>query len=181
MSPNRPDTAERVEGELVDALLAATRALVAVAVRSLADLETEVTLPQFRTLMVLAERGPQRGIDISAELGVDPSTGTRMCERLVRKGLVRRQRPAGNRREVRLTLSPAGRELVREVTGRRRAELRRMATGLSDTEQQPLIAALRRLADAAGELPEQGWWLGWSSTEAGTSTDASTNAGPAEP
>ncbi len=61
--------------ELVDALLAASRAMVAIAARSLAGLDAEVTLPQFRALVVLASRGPQRVVDISAELGVNPSTG----------------------------------------------------------------------------------------------------------
>ncbi len=154
--------ARRADDELVDALLAATRALVAVAAHSLAHLETEVTLAQFRALMVLAYRGPQRGIDISAELGVSPSTGTRMSERLVRKGLVRRQRSTANRREVTLTLTPAGRELVREVTRKRRAELRRMARRLPVTEHGPVTVALRRLAEAAGEAPEHAWWLAWS-------------------
>ena len=78
--------------DLVDALLSASRAMVALAARSLADLDAEVTLPQFRALVVLASRGPQRVVDISAELGVNASTGTRMCDRLVRKTLIRRYR-----------------------------------------------------------------------------------------
>ena len=75
--------------ELIDALLSASRVMVALAARSLADLDADVTLPQYRALVVLASRGPQRVVDISTELGVNPSTGTRMCDRLVRKGLMR--------------------------------------------------------------------------------------------
>ena len=66
----------------VEALMTASRVLVGITARSLAGLPAEVTLPQFRALVVLASRGPQRPADISAELGVAPSTGTRMCERL---------------------------------------------------------------------------------------------------
>src|SRR3954463_14582094 len=62
--------------------------------------------------MVLATQGPQLSVDVSTELGVNPSTGTRMCDRLVRKGVIRRSRTAGDRRGVRLTLTPAGRTLV---------------------------------------------------------------------
>src|SRR5919205_1104482 len=104
------------QGEVLDALLSATRALVGVAARSLAGLDVDVTLAQFRTLTVLASRGPQRAVDVAGELGVNPSTGTRMCDRLVRKGLIRRTRSTGDRRVVRLTLTPAGRDLVVEVT-----------------------------------------------------------------
>ena len=46
--------------ELVDALLSASRVMVGLAARSVADLDSEVTLPQYRALVVLASRGPQR-------------------------------------------------------------------------------------------------------------------------
>jgi DNA-binding MarR family transcriptional regulator len=146
---------------LVEALLATSRALVGLAARSLSDLDAEVTLPQFRTLMVLATRGPQRAIDLAGELGVSPSTATRMCDRLVRKRLVRRTRPASNRREVRLALTAPGRELVSEVTERRRAELDRIVTALPEQPTAEVVALLSAIAEAAGELPEQEWWLGW--------------------
>src|SRR6266511_1205754 len=151
--------------DLVDALLSASRAMVGLAARSRADRDAEVTLPQYRALVVLASRGPQRMVDISAELGVNPSTGTRMCDRLVRKGLARRYRTAGDRRAVRLTLTPAGRRLVEEVTTRRRTELARIVADMPDHQRAPVIAALRAFATAAGEVPEQEWWLGWAHSD----------------
>lgn len=155
--------------ELVDALLSASRAIVGLAARSLADLDADVTLPQYRALVVLASRGPQRMVDISTELRVNPSTGTRMCDRLVRKGLARRYRTAHDRRTVRLTLTPAGRRLVDEVTTRRRIELSRIVADMpADHQRAPVIAALRALAAAAGEIPEQEWWLGWARTDENT-------------
>ena len=149
--------------DLVEALLAASRAMVALAARSLADLDAEVTLPQFRALVVLASRGPQRVVDISTELGVNPSTGTRMCDRLVRKKLIRRYRSNADRREVRLTLTAEGRRLVREVTDRRRVELVRLVDTMPERWHAPVTEALRSFADAAGEVPENEWWLGWQS------------------
>lgn len=136
--------------------------MVAVAARSLADLDAEVTLPQYRALVVLASRGPQRVVDISAELGVNPSTATRMCDRLVLKKLIRRYRSTSDRREVRLTLTPAGRHLVQLVTDRRRAELVRLVNGMPQSWTRPLTAALRSLSISVGELPDSEWWLGWA-------------------
>jgi len=147
--------------EVVDALLEASRAMVALAVRSLAGLDADVTLPQFRTLVVLAAHGPQRAVDVAAELGVNPSTGTRMCDRLVRKGLVRRARISGDRRVVRLTLTPAGRDLVNEVTRRRREELARIVAAIPPGGHATLVLTLRAFTVAAGELPDDEWWLGW--------------------
>src|ERR1700758_166207 len=71
--------------ELVDTALAA---------RSLAAAGDEVTLPQYRALVVLAARGPQGTAELAAVLAVTPSTVTRMCDQLVRQGLIRRHRPA---------------------------------------------------------------------------------------
>ncbi len=47
------------EDHLVDAVLSASRVLVAIAARSLADVGEEVTLTQYRSLVVLASRGPR--------------------------------------------------------------------------------------------------------------------------
>jgi DNA-binding MarR family transcriptional regulator len=151
---------------LVDALLSASRVMVGLAARSVADLGFDVTLPQYRALVVLASRGPQRIVDISAELGVTSSTGTRMCERLVRKGLIQRERSDVDRREVRLTLTDDGEYLVQEVTRRRRRELSRIVDTVPEVSYEPLTAALRSLADTAGELPDSEWWLGWHEGDA---------------
>lgn len=140
----------------------ASRAFVGITARSLAGLDADVTLPQFRALMVLAMRGPQRPADISGELKVAPSTGTRMCERLVRKGLIRRSRTSSDRRVVRLRLTPAGRALVEEVVERRRDELAAIVAATAVHWQPAVTAALHAFAEAAGEVPEQDWWLGWA-------------------
>jgi DNA-binding MarR family transcriptional regulator len=150
------------DDELVDTVLAASRALVAVAARSLAAAGDEVTLPQYRALVVLAARGPQGMAELAAALVVNPSTVTRLCDRLVRKGLVRRHRQAGDRRAVRIALTGAGRDLVAEVTSRRRAELARLLGALPPDQHEPVIAAFRAFAAAAGELPQPGAALGWA-------------------
>jgi len=147
--------------ELVDAVLGASRALVAVAARSLANLAEDVTLAQYRVLVELAARGPQRPADLADAMGVERSTATRMCERLVRKQLVHRRRASGDRRSVRVSLAPAGRELVEEVTRRRRAEITRIVRRMPKTDREAVLLALRAFATAAGEVPEQDWSLGW--------------------
>jgi DNA-binding MarR family transcriptional regulator len=150
--------------ELVDTVLAASRALVAVAARSLAAAGDEVTLPQYRALVVLAAHGPKNTAELAAALAVNPSTATRMCDRLVRKGLVRRHRQSGDRRSVRIALTAAGRDLVAEVTRQRRAELARLLGALPPEQHEPVIAAFRAFAAAAGELPQPGATLGWAGT-----------------
>jgi DNA-binding MarR family transcriptional regulator len=147
--------------QLVDAVLRASRALVAVAARSLSDLEDDVTLAQYRVLVELASRGPQRSAEIADALGVERSTAGRMCDRLLRKGLVQRRRETTDRRAVRISLTADGRALVDEVTRRRRSEIARILRRMPAADQRPVLVALRAFADAAGEVPEQAWSLGW--------------------
>jgi DNA-binding MarR family transcriptional regulator len=146
----------------VAALMAASRAFVGITARSLAAVDVDVTLAQFRALMVLSTRGPQRPADISAELKVTPSTGTRMCERLTRKGFVRRTRTTSDRRVVRIRLTDTGRSLVDDVVGRRRDELAAIVAATAQHWTPAVTAALTAFAGAAGEASEQEWWLGFA-------------------
>jgi len=157
-----PDPLAPGESEdVVDAVLTASRVLVAIAARSLADAGEEVTLTQYRALVVLGSRGPQ-GVAVLAEaLAVTPPTASRLVERLVRKGLVRRRSDRRDRRQVRIGLTEAGRRLVDTVTARRREEIARLLEALDPSERQTVAAALHRLAASAGEVPEQEWSSGW--------------------
>jgi DNA-binding MarR family transcriptional regulator len=146
---------------VVDAVLSASRVLVAVAARSLADVAEEVTLTQYRTLVVLASRGPQNLAGLAEAVGVTPATATRMCDRLVRKDLIRRRTERDDRRQLRVALTARGRSLVDAVTGRRRQEIARIMSEIPAEQQAVLVQALGRLASAAGEVPEQDWTTGW--------------------
>jgi DNA-binding MarR family transcriptional regulator len=161
VAPTRPRHSVSNTDELVDAVLGASRALVAVAARSLATVAEDVTLAQYRVLVVLASRGPQRLADLATALTVDRSTATRMCDRLVRKGLVGRRRGTEDRRVVRISLTEAGALLVHEVSRRRRAEIHRIVRRMHPASRAPVVDALQAFAEAAGEVPEQDWSLGW--------------------
>jgi DNA-binding MarR family transcriptional regulator len=165
MRDHSPTELGVVEGsedrEVVDAVVGASRALVGVAARSLAGLEEEVTLAQYRMLVLLSSRGPQRVADLAQALGVNPSTATRMSDRLVAKRLARRHRTPSDRRSVRVGVTPAGRAIVDEVTTRRRQEIGRIVAGMAPGRRELLVDALRAFAEAAGEVPEQSWSAGW--------------------
>jgi len=149
------------DDEVTEAILVASRAMVAVAVRSLAD-HPEVTLTQYRTLVVLSCGGARRLADLAEDLRVSPSTATRMCDRLVRKGLISRTRDELDRREVNLVVTPAGRKIVTDVIERRRLEVGELLRAIPLGTRRQLVSCLRLLASAAGESPELHWDQGWS-------------------
>lgn len=144
---------------LAESVLWASRALVAVAARSLAVAEDEVTLPQYRALVVLASRGPQRMAEVAAALDVSPSTATRLSDRLAAKRLVTRQEVADDRRQVLLALAPRGRRLLQKVTDRRVRDIRAIVDRVPPPDRGTVERGLRALAQAAGEVPETDWWL----------------------
>jgi DNA-binding MarR family transcriptional regulator len=150
-----------VDSDLTEAVLTASRVLVAVAARSLAEHETEVSVQQYRALVVLASRGPQRPVDLAEALGVDPSTATRLCDRLVDKRLISRRRQAGDRREVRLDLSERGRSLLAQVTEARRSEISRILAAVPAGEREGLVGAFQAFGRASGEVPDEEWPRSW--------------------
>jgi DNA-binding MarR family transcriptional regulator len=71
-------------------------------------------------------------------------------------------RPMCRRPAVRIALTAPGRDLVDEVSRRRRAELARLLGALPPEQHEPVITAFRAFAAAAGELPQPGAALGWA-------------------
>jgi DNA-binding MarR family transcriptional regulator len=148
--------------EAAEAALAASRALVGVAVRSLAAVEGDVTLPQYRALVLLAVRGPHNVGALADALDVQPSSMTGLCDRLVAKGLVIRKPSTASRREVTVSISARGRALVNAVASRRVRELRRIFSTLDAPQLRRIVDAFASFARAAGELPDDAWRVGWT-------------------
>ena len=161
-TPRRSRAGQADVDELVTAVLTASRALVGVSARSLAEVEETVTITQFRTLVVLDNLGDINLLALAEELDVNSSTAMRMIDRLLVAGLVTRQENPGNRREVLLGLTDEGSRLVETVTRRRRAEIAKIVTAMPTERRTELVAALHAFADAASEpLARPPSTLGW--------------------
>ena len=141
---------------IVDAVVRASRALVGITVRALASVSDEVTLPQLRTLMVVSQHGAQTVSSLADRLDVHASTMTRMCSRLVSRGLVERRPSPLDRREVVIVLTALGQRLVDEVMDKRRREIDDVVRHLSSEDRDRVVAALElfaRAADAPSSAP----------------------------
>lgn len=144
----------------LDQMLALTRSLVALAMRSVDAAGDTVSLPQFRALYVLDTTGPCSAGGLAEHLGTHASTVTRILDRLVTLGYATREVPAENRRLIELDITGAGRVVVRAVMQQRATELQQMLDALPATARRQLGAALPHLVSVAegqhGQLPE-GW------------------------
>ena len=143
--------------DLVDAYVTASRALVGIAVHSLGAAPVEVTVAQYRLLVLVAAAGERTVGDIADLLGINQSNATRHSDRLQRLGLVSRRRSTSDGRVVRVALTDAGRELVDTVLRQRRDDVRRVLERLDDAPADAALAALRAFNEAAHELEQERW------------------------
>ncbi|HEX4442097.1 MAG TPA: MarR family transcriptional regulator [Galbitalea sp.] len=134
-----------------DATLLVSRALLGVVARSVSSALEFVTLPQFRVLVVLSASGPIRMGALADRVHANQSTFSRSMDKIVAGGWAERSTSPDSRREVLISLTPAGRALVDEVTERRHAEISAILERLTPSEQDSVRAALELFAIAAGE------------------------------
>lgn len=134
--------------EVISALLTTSRLLVAMAARSLAAVDETLTPPQYRMLVVLDAHGSRSLARLAGQLKVNSSTALRMVDRLVAVGLLEKIADPGDRRQVLLRLTGAGRLAVWHVTTHRRAEITRAVRAIPAIQRRPLISALRAFMNA---------------------------------
>ncbi len=138
---------------ITDALLTASRLLVAISARSIAQVDETLTIPQFRTLVILSNQGPMNLATLAGLLDVQPSAAGRMVDRLVGAELIDRQTHPTSRRELLAALTTRGRKVVRQVTAHRRAEIARIVEAMPAPERLGLVRALTTFTAAGGEPP----------------------------
>jgi DNA-binding MarR family transcriptional regulator len=138
---------------VIGAVLRATQAFVGLALRSLSAAGTSITLPQYRMLVTLDAKGDQNVRDLAAGLGVDRSTATRMCNRLVTTGLIDRTTDPSDRRAVVISLTGPGRSVVAAVTKSRRENVARLLRSVPPSRRVQLVDLLGEFAELAERDP----------------------------
>lgn len=111
----------------------------------------DLTFSQIRTLLTLTQNPEPVPIhEIATSLELSVATAGRNVDQLVRAGLVERHEDELDRRIKRISLSPAGLDLIATFkAGQRRSALRILsAVGVDDTRR--LIDALRPVVEKLG-------------------------------
>lgn len=134
---------------VIDGLTAVGHVMVAIAARSLDQADHAVTMPQFR-VMTMLQRAPRRVADIATELGVQSSTATRMCDRLVAKDLICREEHLDDRRVTWTTLTPTGRDFIDAVLAYRHEAITALVEAVTERVTPQTAALLYAIADAGG-------------------------------
>jgi DNA-binding MarR family transcriptional regulator len=121
----------------------------------------DLTPQQYNALRLLRAEHPGRlrTLELAARLVSRAPDITRLLDRLERRGLITRDRPAGCRREVHVSITEAGQELLRELADQVRACHARQFGHLSGEELKQLIELLRA-SRRPHESPEAPWFEG---------------------
>ncbi|WP_345711047.1 MarR family transcriptional regulator [Kineococcus glutinatus] len=128
--------------ELRTALMRSTRRLRAM------KSDDDLSDAQFSVLALLDRCGPRTPGELAEAEHVQPPSMTRTVASLVERGLAERGDHPGDRRQVLVRLTPAGRTTVEETRRRRDAWLARQLAGLTPAEREVLARAteiLRRV------------------------------------
>ncbi|MGH8862679.1 MAG: MarR family winged helix-turn-helix transcriptional regulator [Jatrophihabitantaceae bacterium] len=141
----------------VEAVLAASRVLVAVSSESLSAVDDVLGLVQFRVLVILASRGPMDLNALAKRMGVHPSNATRACDKLVGLGFVERGEDPSDRRRLLLAPSAAGVDLLESVSEHRRDAIRQVVAKMTPQSRRHLEQVMTDFAAAGDELPTDQW------------------------
>jgi DNA-binding MarR family transcriptional regulator len=117
-------------------------------------LNVDLTMPQLKTLVCVAQSGDATSGQIARGLGVSLSTVTGIVDRLSEQGLVTRREDPEDRRITRVQATPTARELVERLLRYRDERLTSLLASLSPDELATVERAFNYLARAAARLDE---------------------------
>jgi len=151
----RSTTTESTADRIIDALIRLDRAS-----RRHTHILREkfgVTAPQIDALIALVKaKEPLALSALSRAIYLRESTTSGIVDRLVRDGLVTRERDPADRRVVRIGLSRAGLDLVRRLPeATKLGEVRRVAEQLPVAEARSFLATLEKILDRVENADSQ--------------------------
>jgi DNA-binding MarR family transcriptional regulator len=127
-----------------EVLLAAARLVVGISVRA-ADRIGEASLVQLRALTVLSELPGANLMQLAKGMGVTVSTTSRLVDRLVTAGLVERRPSELTRREISISLTPVGEQVLQRYDGMRVSSLHARLEQLGARQRRAAMQALEKL------------------------------------
>jgi DNA-binding MarR family transcriptional regulator len=150
-SPTRATQAPSLADALADHLERIAVGAVGLTTRALAQANTgfELTLPQWRALLVLGESADGARVgEVATRVGVTVPATSRLLRRLERRGLTALSIDERDRRAKRARLTDRGGSVRAAMLGHRRAAIRDVVSALDHPERLELSDGLRAIAVA---------------------------------
>jgi len=118
-------------------------------------MDVELTMPQFRALVMIRRWGPQTGRELARRLHVTPGTLVPLIDRLEEQGYLRRVPDKDDRRLTWLELTPRADRLFQRLWGMGAGRIAAAISQLVPTDRADLKRIMTRLAEhlEAGAAP----------------------------
>lgn len=116
--------------------------------------ETGLTPSQLIFMQMLDADQEQTAGHVATRMGISQATTTVLLQKLEALGMVHRRKGEQDRRQVWLSLTPAGQRALAIAPDGAHAQFHSQFTALQDWEQSMLIAALERVAAMLGNHDE---------------------------
>ena len=105
-----------------------------------------LTSVQLRVLQLVGVSGSTTPTALSSRMGVSQATITTLVDKLVARGLVRREASATDRRQTNVVIEDTGRDTLHGAPDALQQRYVTAFAGLADWEQAQLVASLERVA-----------------------------------
>ncbi|RBY82370.1 MarR family transcriptional regulator [Geodermatophilus sp. TF02-6] len=138
-----------------EVLVAAVRMAMGISAQAADQIDT-VSAVQLRALTVLQENPAVNLVQLAQAMGTTVSTASRLVDRLVAAGLTDRRPSPQTRREITLSLTPAGSRTLDRYDSLRLAAVRGCLERLPARQQETVVAALAALVDAGRSASPDG-------------------------
>lgn len=134
------------EALALDTYIKLTRATDTINARlTLASSMQELTISQFGVLEALYHLGPQSQNILGEKILKSNSNMTTVIDNLEKRGLVRRERAANDRRKIIVHLTDSGMELIQRIFPHHVKAIQAQFSVLSEQEKRVLSELLRKL------------------------------------
>ncbi|WP_297770802.1 MarR family transcriptional regulator [uncultured Roseovarius sp.] len=105
-----------------------------------------LTAVQFRVLQIVADWESCTATQIAQQMRVSQATVTALVDKLVKHGVVVREKSQTDRRQTNIVITAAGRDTIRRAPDALQQRYVRKFETLEDWEQAQLVASLERVA-----------------------------------
>lgn len=110
--------------------------------------QLKLNQPDLQALLFVSQHDRCIAGDVAGFLGVVATTSSAIIDRLVRRGLVIRNRTEENRRIVQLTLSADGEKTVGAIISEQNKHCAQMLEHLDFSEREGFVAAMKKISTA---------------------------------
>lgn len=109
--------------------------------------------PEFQTLHFVGLNPGCSSAALATFLGVSPTTAQSVIERLIKRGLILRERSSDDKRAVALSLTAEGERMRAAINRQDRRNCETMLAALPEAERSTFVARMAQIAQAIEHIP----------------------------